>query len=353
MLHPYHDLSDKFYWRRAVAEPGGLGISSLWTPKFPIRKSDKFITAGSCFAQHISRRLVDRGYSWLDAEPGPEFVSAQIKKKYNYGVFSFRTGNIYTSRMLLQWMQFAFGEADPLLPALVRDGRYYDPYRQQIEPDGFESEDELERSRDSALAAVRTAFTEADVLLFTFGLTEAWQDIATGQEYSACPGVVAGSYEANKVAFVNHSFGDILTDFRAALRLINKHRSRNIRVVTTVSPVPLTATASEDHVLVATTYSKSVLRAVAGQLHMTARGIDYFPSYEVVTSPVSRGMHYAGNLRSVAPQGVDNVLSHFFSGIEERAIKATPPTTQKATEGSSPADDDVVCDEVILDAFAK
>ena len=54
---------------------------------------------------------------------------------------------------------------------------------------------------------------------------------------------------------------DITTSFDA-LRVINP----DLRFLLTVSPVPLTATASGQHVLTATTYSKSVLRSAAGFL---------------------------------------------------------------------------------------
>lgn len=358
MPHPYKDRDSKFYWKTAVADVGGFGLGALWTPKFKVGKTSKIITSGSCFAQHISRRLVDRGYTWLDAEPGPNLEAPEAKRKFNYGIFSFRTGNIYTANMLLQWLSFAFQRSTPTLEPLIKDGRFYDPYRQQIEPNGFSSIDDLLTSREATLDAIRTAFTEADVFLFTFGLTEAWHDVKTGQEYSACPGVVAGTFDPSHTKLVNHSFGATLRQFRDALRIVNEHRTQNIRVITTVSPVPLTATASDKHVLVATTYSKSVLRSVAGQLSNDSPSVDYFPSYEVVTAPISRGMHYEGNARNVTRAGVDAVLSHFFSGIEAKTRTSAhasydKPADQQNMTYTTASEDDVVCDEVILNAFAK
>ncbi|QRZ13974.1 GSCFA domain-containing protein [Paracoccus methylovorus] len=354
MTHPYEGRPNRFYWRTAVADPGGFGLTDLWRPKFKLTKSTKFITAGSCFAQHISRRLVERGYTWLDAEPGPDYSAPESKRRFNYGIFSFRTGNIYTAHMLLQWVRFAFGSDAPSLQPLEKDGRYYDPYRQQIEPDGFVSVEELMASREAALAALRLAFTEADVLLFTFGLTEAWIDRATGHEYSSCPGVVAGHYDPASTYMINHPLGQIARDFRDALRIVNENRSINLRVITTVSPVPLTATASNNHVLTATTYSKSVLRAVAGQLTESSPSIDYFPSYEVVTAPVSRGIHYEGNYRNVTAGGVDAVLQHFFCAIEgETGARHVRSGSSQTPAGEPETDPDVICDEVILDAFAR
>ncbi len=76
--------------------------------KFQVRPEHKIVTAGQCFAQHIGQALVERGYSWLDAEPAPPWVVGEDAKALNYGVFSCRTGNIYTPRMLLQWLRLAF-----------------------------------------------------------------------------------------------------------------------------------------------------------------------------------------------------------------------------------------------------
>jgi hypothetical protein len=352
MKNPYQDLESRSFWRTAVAEAGTFGLKDLWRPAYPIRKSTKIITAGSCFAQNISSRLVAQGYSWIDKEPGPEFASPHIKKKYNYGVFSFRTGNIYTARMLRQWIAFAFGEDSPRIPPILHDGRFYDPYRQQIELEGFGSAEELNDARYETLLAIREAFTECDVFFFTLGLTEAWQHIPTGQEYSACPGVSCGLYDPSEVRLINHTVRDIVSDIRTALGIVNRNRKTRIRSLLTVSPVPLTATATNDHVLVATNYSKSVLRAAAGELSTIRRWIDYYPSFEIITSPVSRGAHYAGNLRSITQDGVDHVLSHFFSGIR-RFDPKTGAINESVARSANLADEDVVCEEVILNAFSK
>lgn len=351
MTHPYIDRPDTSYWRTGVSDRGGFGLTGLWQPRFPITSDSVIITFGSCFAQNISRRLVTRGYRWLDAEPVPDHTPDEIKAKYNYGVFSCRTGNIYTTRMLRQWLEFAFGEAVPMIAPLERNGRYYDPYRQQIEQEGFGSVEELEAAREMTLSGLRDAFSRADVFIFTLGLTEAWLDRASGQEYSMCPGPVAGQFNEDQTAFVNHRFEDIVADFSSSLQLINRDRRSNIRVLLTVSPVPLTATATSDHVLLATTYSKSVLRAAAGDLVQNFDGVDYFPSFDLITAPISRGMHYASNMRQVTQDGVDHVMSYFFEGIDAPITPAVPGTIPNKSADNEV--DDVSCDEVILDAFAK
>ena len=74
-----------------------------------------------------------------------------------------------------------------------------------------------------------------------------------------------------------------------------------MKFIVTVSPVPLTATASGQHVEVATAGSKAILRAACGRLIEKFRDVDYVPSYEIITSQTARGAFYAPNLRSVTP----------------------------------------------------
>ncbi|WP_428660504.1 GSCFA domain-containing protein [Reyranella sp.] len=65
-----------------------------------------------------------------------------------------------------------------------------------------------------------------------------------------------------------------------------KRRRPGVRFLLTVSPVPLKASASQNHVLAATTYSKSVLRAVAGQLADTYDDVDLLSFLRAGCQPV-------------------------------------------------------------------
>lgn len=102
MTNPYTELPATAFWRTAVAEQEPMAIGGLWTPKYPIRPHHGIVTAGSCFAQHIGQALAARGYRWLDCEPAPMHLNKEDCREFNYGIFSFRTGNIYTAKMLLQ-----------------------------------------------------------------------------------------------------------------------------------------------------------------------------------------------------------------------------------------------------------
>lgn len=289
-----------------------------------------------------------------------------MAKEYNYGVFSFRTGNIYTAAALKQWVFWALGKEASPEEVWEKDGRFYDPFRPAIEPNGFASAEEMLKSRQTTLEAIRRAVTDCRRFVFTLGLTEGWVNKEHGFTYAMCPGTLAGEFNPDLHAFTNFEYREIQTDLAAALRAM-REVNPTIRVLLTVSPVPLTATASGEHVLTATTYSKSVLRAVAGEVSNKYSFVDYFPSYEIITAPAFRGMFYEPNMRSVHPDGVAFVMSSFFeclhsSGmadtsepVREVAIAAPkrPKANRKNRVTPDEGEDEVVCEEMMLGAFGK
>ncbi|EYD74133.1 hypothetical protein Rumeso_04332 [Rubellimicrobium mesophilum DSM 19309] len=187
-MHPYNDLPPKAFWKPAVGDRNMLQIEELWDPKFRISAQDKVSTYGSCFAQHIGRALKSRGFNWFRAEPAPQFMSSTNLTRFNYDVFSSRTANIYTTSLLQQWAEWAFGSKPVPEEVWEADGRFYDPFRPRIEPDGFASVEELRRSREETLRAFRQSVTDAAFFVFTLGLTERWMNTAHGYEYPMCPG---------------------------------------------------------------------------------------------------------------------------------------------------------------------
>lgn len=351
--NPYRDLPPTAFWRTGVAEPGLWGLTGLWRSKWVLPADARFATYGSCFAQHISRALQSRGLGWLNAEPAPGRTPPALAEAYNYGVFSARTGNIYTAAQLLALVRMALGHDDPDAAELWPEGAgWRDSLRPAIEPAPFASRDEALRSRRSTLRAFRRSIAGADVFVFTLGLTEGWRNAATGQPYPMCPGTAAGVFDPALHLFENHRHARVLADLTAAIALM-RTENPGLRVLLTVSPVPLTATASGRHVLAATTWSKSVLRAVAGDLAADDPGTDYFPSYEIIAAAPARGAFWEPNLRSVARAGVETVMTHFFAGLDLTgpAVHGAAPPDRQAQIEAEMAAAELVCEEMTLERF--
>ncbi|MFM2282067.1 MAG: hypothetical protein RLZZ444_4298 [Pseudomonadota bacterium] len=358
MSHPYSSLPSKAFWSSAVADRNFLEFSDIYTKKYEIRPEDRIVTAGSCFAQHISRKLVAAGFRYMDYETAPPALPPEIAAEYNYGVYSARYANVYTTRQLLQLFNRAF-EGFVADEDIWRDkGRIFDPFRPTIEPGGFVDEDDFYAARESHMRAVRKVFTESDIFIFTLGLTEAWESRIDGTIFPVCPGTQAGTFDPMRHAFHNFSYPEVYDDLKL---LIQKVRSvnQNVKFLLTVSPVPLTATASGDHVMVATSHSKSILRAVAGQLALEDEGIDYYPSYELVAAPPIRASLYGSNLRTVVSSGVDIVMRHFFTQhVPTKKVAANPAAGGPVKRGGKPKKkpkhiDDIICEEELLEQFAQ
>jgi hypothetical protein len=355
MNSPYSGLPSRNFWKSGVTQQNPFTIDSLYKRKFDIGRKTKIATGGSCFAQHISRYLRNLDFHIIDAEPPPPGLDSDSAKEFGYLLYSARYGNIYVVRHLLQLAKEAYGLFKPENWIWQKDGRFYDAMRPSIEPTGLEKAEHVARFREHHIGKVRTVFDNADLFIFTLGLTESWVDKSSGTVYPTAPGTIAGDFDGNAFEFKNFTFMEILNDF-LEFRDLLRQNNPTVKFLLTVSPVPLTATASANHVLAATTYSKSVLRAVAGQLCDTFEDVDYFPSYEMVASPFSRGMFYEQNLRSVTDMGVQAVMRVFLQEHVEGQGSA-PPFSATAAPVKTPSptqknEDDVVCEDILLEAFA-
>lgn len=343
---PYRGLPPQAYWRRSVTEPSPDEIDPVQDLGFRLSPTDAIATAGSCFAQHIARYLQASGCRYYVAEQAPYLLDAETAAQFQYGTFSGRFGNIYTTRQLWQLFQRAYGEFIPIDEYWLQGDRFVDPYRPSVEPDGFRSLEELRRDRAYHLSCVRTMFEQAACFVFTLGLTEGWENVHDGAVYPVCPGCGHGEFDPASHRFVNFGVDEVRADLEAfvtALRRVNPQ----VRIILTVSPVPLIATMGGRHVLSATTYSKSVLRVAAEHVASRFERVGYFPSYEIITSAASRGRYYAEDLRSVTEEGVSHVMRCFFRHVMEGVGIAAPGAARApvARRSLSAQVADVVCDE--------
>lgn len=357
-VHPYSDLAERQSWRRASARWVSGDFGDVYIPRFAIEKTTPISTAGSCFAQHVSRNLKKRGYRFLDFEPAPLLLPADLHGEFGYGQYSARYGNVYTTLQLGQLLRAAFG-AMRVDEVWETGGRFFDPLRPRIEPNGFGSAAEVLRLREAHHAAVRQVVKKSAVFVFTLGLTEVWLNKATGLAYPTCPGTVAGTFNAEEHVFKNLGFSDVLKEMVWIINWWTRNVNPEIKFLLTVSPVPLAATAEAQHVVTSTTYSKSVLRAVAGELCRQYDCVDYFPSYELVTSHLSKSTVYAANKRDVLPEAVEEIMQCFFAAHGD--AKAPSSSESREESGLRLQPDDVrmmnemnvVCEEAELDQNAR
>lgn len=339
MTNPYESKGPQSFWKLGVAAQAPDDLCPIPAKRFRLEASDAIATAGSCFAQNVAKFLKERGgVRFLEAEPVATDQPA----------FSALYGNIYTARQLVQLVEEALGKRSPADILWRRpDGAFVDALRPTLFAHGFADAQAVVAEREKHLAAVRSLLHNCTGFVFTLGLTEAWRSIRDGTVYPLAPGVVAEPSRREDFEFTNFSYEEVRDDvyrFVAVMRGVNPAA----RILLTVSPVPLTATYTDEHVLVATTYSKSILRAVAGAAAAKHDNVFYFPAYEIITGNFSRGRYFDNNLRTITPEGVAHVMRVFARAYGLAGTVGGQPMSAQTVKPPalfSDSDEKVICDE--------
>ena len=343
--NPYTGLPAERFWRKVVTNVPPFAVNPHPRETFAIARTDKVATGGSCFAQRVAEALREAGFNYYLPEAPAPGMSGNEANARQFGTFSARYGNLYYTRQFVQLFDRAYGRFEPELTAWLReDGRYVDPFRPTVEPDGFASEAEVIAARDAHLAEVRRLFETLDVFVLTLGLTEGWRWRADGAALPLAPGVAGGTFDPDLYECVNAGAAEVLGDLRGFLdRLWSVNPAA--RVIFTVSPVPMIATYMDRHVMESNSYSKSVLRVAAGEACTGDPRAVYFPAYDIVTSNVNAGRYYNDDQRTINDAGVRHVMRLFLQTFAKD--RAAPAPAQAATditaefEGSA----GVICDE--------
>ena len=309
------------------------------------------MSAGSCFAARISTLIRDAGVNFLVCEDRIETEEQNIREE-TPNMFSLRYGNIYTARQLQQLLQRVSGERAVEAPvALDPNGRFRNLLRPSVLSYGSMA---WLRADDAAhLQNVGKLLCEADLFIFTLGLTEYWVDSESDLALPAAPGCGYGEYDPERHHFHNASVAEVTQELEGAFALLRAINPA-LRIMLTLSPVPLVATYEPTSAVEATFYSKSLLRqAISLAIESWPyKNVSYFPSYEIVTNPHVISENFESDMRSISDAGVNRVMEHFRARY---IVSETLPSTGcghiiiKATPTSISIDQrvevDPVCDE--------
>lgn len=348
MSNPYSEIPNFCFWSRSIENLAPWQIDPCTNDKLiKIKDCNKVGTIGSCFAQHIGRFIENSGFCFYRPETGGNSLTEFERRTRNYGIFSARYGNVYTVKQLVQLFCRAFNTFSPAESIWNFGLRFVDPFRPQVEPDGFIDERSLIIDRVLHLSYVRDVFVKLDYLILTLGLTEGWRSKVDGAVFPIAPGVCGGEYDPTKHEFINFSVSEIESDLVLFIKLV-RNVNPNLKIILTVSPVPLAATYENRHVLVSSTYSKSALRVVADIIERKFENVIYFPSFEIITLQAAQGVYYNDDFRRVSDIGVNHVMrifgKHFlanfssFNSVDTDGINCDAFVTNSS----------VVCDEELI-----
>ncbi len=299
------------------------------------------MSAGSCFAARVVETLRSSGLDYLARRDILEAASDEIVEE-SPNLFSARYGNVYTTKHLLQLLERSTTALTTPAPVAVDSrGRFRNLLRPGVLSYG--NEDALRRDDEAHLRNVRDLLAEADVFVFTLGLTEQWIDVESGYTLPSVPGCGHGRFESGRYSFHNASLSDVTQELFSVFELLGTLNPQ-LKVILTLSPVPLVASYEAVSAVEATFYSKAVLRlAISEALSRSKKmNVSYFPSYEIVTNPHVIGTYFAKDMRAVTDAGLESVMSQFKRRYFASPAEG-PARREVATE--QPMDIDPACEE--------
>lgn len=256
------------------------GVASPhFEPGFRLEPDDTIFTVGSCFARNIEAHLAALGFE----VPAIGFQSALFKPKENLHWLPPNTElNKYSPFSILNEFQWALDVDTPFDAENgfleIRPGEWIDP--QVWGNDGYPLAAVTERRR--AITDLFKRVTECRVLIMTLGLVETWYDRLTERYLNRfVPKSVIQAFPGRfELRVLDYS--TIRDSLEQIFDLLKRKAHPQLRVVLSVSPVPIGMTFRDRDVLSANTYSKSVLRSVTEEIVRDYPFVDYFPSYESV-----------------------------------------------------------------------
>ncbi|WP_312794348.1 GSCFA domain-containing protein [Kocuria sp.] len=354
---PYQGLPRTSFWKTAASGRTPSTMRDVAQNDFRVRPTDRVMTAGSCFAQHIAQHLKLLGFNVLDYEPGPRRTSLEWNQAHGFDIYSGRYGNIYYVRQLKQLLEEAEGLREPSNWIWTKNEHFFDALRPSVEPEGWDTAAEVAQERKLHLDAVRRLVRDANVFVFTLGLTEAWEHVVSGTVYPTAPGTVAGTWDPDTIRFRNFTHSEVKQDLEDVIDIVNGINP-DMQFIFTVSPVALAATAAQKNVIVANSYSKAVLRSVVGEVTDTRANAHYFPSYDIITGLNSADRMYLPDQRSVSPETVRTIMSIFAREMVDNGVPkdvATPGSTSGSLTAreSELQSERQMCEDALLEDFAQ
>jgi len=264
--------------KQQLQENGLELILAGWKPAEPFITPDTRVLAiGSCFAANYAEWLANKGYN-------QEFTASA--RGFLFNAFE-------NTAVIAQLFRWAFGELDP--NSLL----WVDKEKQQV------------LATEERRLALRQVLCDADVLVVTLSMSELWYDKTSGEPlWRVLP---TDLHDADRHAYKVLSFAETTEAFEA----IDRVRTRwlpQLRIIYTVSPMPLWSTFRPISAVTANSASKAIVRGALDEF-LRSRPEDinrfyfYFPGYELVTALFNDAFKL--DSRHLYDHAIDAVLQAF------------------------------------------
>lgn len=251
---------------------GGL-LNPTVQSTFKLSDGTSILTVGSCFARNIERSLRERDFVLpTDALELPKNEvagrAANILNQYNAGTMfqSLTNPDLFlTDAGLVDRRE----GGDEVIDLLLHTSQPVSRKRA------------IERRKEIA-KIYREGLANSRVVILTLGLIEVWMDVKDGIFLNGIPGPRVMKADPGRYVYYKLTVADCEDLLRKTVKALCADESRQVLI--TVSPVPLGRTFTGQDAVSANCVSKSTLRVAANTIMDEFDRVDYFPSYEIVTS---------------------------------------------------------------------
>lgn len=271
--------------------------------------NDKVFTIGSCFARGIEKALMARNFNVLSASS--DFNSFEL---INDSVTALGSTNKYNTYSILNEIRWALDPecAFPVNSVVeVSENKWVDPHINQTLK-RVDNKGTIERR--NVVTRVNEKIKECKLIVITLGLIEVWRDDAEGVYLNIAPTKEMQDRYKDRYSFHVVDYQENLDNLEKISALLQKYGDPDLKVIVTVSPVPLMATFTQNDVVVANTLSKSTLRTVAEKWASLHENVAYFPSYEIVMNS-DKKVAWTDDGRHVQGEIVNNIMDLFVKNF--------------------------------------
>ncbi|MEA2720186.1 MAG: hypothetical protein QOJ39_2050 [Candidatus Eremiobacteraeota bacterium] len=287
----------------------GIALANL-EPKFRLRSDDVFFCIGSCFVRAIEECLLARDLRVRSV--GIRVALEEAPHRLNGFLNKFTTASMQNE---LLWSLAGVPYPDE---AFVDDGAGYHDLQlaYQLVPVSLQRA----RERRAGILSYFGRLREASVVILTLGFVEVWFDHLTELYLNVTPSWEMVQAHPGRFTLHVSDYAENLARLEAVHEILVRYGRPGVKTIVTVSPVPLQRTFSGEDAMAANGYSKSTLRAVAGDFVRGKPNAEYYPSFEIVTVS-DRSRAFKRDELHVDDAVVDMVTAHFLKrfGIESDA----------------------------------
>ncbi len=275
------------------------------TAPFRFDRSAPIYAVGSCFARNVELSLEERGFN-VASLPQPDSPLSQVAG--GRSLF-----NKYAPHAIEQELSWAL-HPDVTHPGdlaflRLKEDEYLDPHFGGSHIVPLPELQALRAAYNTHIQGIK----QCPVLIITLGLVECWYDKELDLYLNLAPPHAAIAAYPGRFEFRVLDYAEVLESLERSYGLLQRFGHPELKLLVTVSPVPLARTFRDDDVLQASCYSKSVLRAAVEVFRLNKENVAYFPSYEIVTLADRAVAWGNADYRHVNPNMVARVMQAALS----------------------------------------